>query len=369
MMHRRLAALFELDSHGPRILPLEGLRGLCAFLVFLVHFGTLLGHFVEGTATAGVLAVLSSAGNCGVDVFFAISAYLIYGQLLPQPFSYARFLRRRVIRLYPAFLVLFAIFVIERSITGRLPAPPALLANFLMLPTMLPIEPMIVHAWSLSYEVLFYLTLPLLVRYLEMPAWPAALRAAFWAGLALLSLGLTYIGRNTRPRLVAFCCGLLLYEIVRQSNQTKFLGNVLALAAFTAAILTRGFNSAQPVLFGHDVLRIHSSFLFSSLFLGTLLLCYFALSSRGFLHRWLSSSPLRYFGNMSYSFYLLHGSVLHILNEAAPRLGLPPTLGPIAFLSLLLATFVLSSIPAAALFLLVEKPMSFPPRLPSAPRQ
>jgi peptidoglycan/LPS O-acetylase OafA/YrhL len=257
----------------------------------------------------------------------------------------------------------------ERSATGRLPSPAILLANFLMLPTMVPVEIMIVHAWSLSYELLFYLTLPLLIRYLRMSAWPGVFRSAFWSGLAALSLALTYLGRNPHPRFVAFLCGILLFELVRPSARPNVLGNTLALIAFCGALSIRGFNSSQTTIFGHNVVRIHSSALYSLLFLGTLLLGYFLLASQGFLQRALSWTPLRYFGNMSYSYYLVHGPVLFALNLALARLGFPQHLGAASFLFLSLASFALTLLPAAALFLLVEKPLSLAPRLPSPPGQ
>jgi peptidoglycan/LPS O-acetylase OafA/YrhL len=63
-----------------------------------------------------------------------------------------------------------------------------LFANFLMLPGILPIVPLITVAWSLSYELSFYLTLPLLIKWLHIPAWPRPARIAFFLALATACL-------------------------------------------------------------------------------------------------------------------------------------------------------------------------------------
>ncbi|MBI4890019.1 MAG: acyltransferase family protein, partial [Acidobacteria bacterium] len=285
-------ALFELDSHGPRIHPLEGLRTIGALLVFLVHFHTLLGPYCAAPWTRNSLAILGGAGNGGVDLFFAISGYLIYRQFMTQPFSWRRVLRRRVVRLYPAFLTVYLFYVIQRSATHQLPGPGSLLASLLMLPGIVP--------------------LPLLFLLLRLPAWPGHRRAALLLG---------------------------------------------------------GFNTAQSFIWGADIAPIHYSSVLTALFLGILFLGYFALSSRGPLQRALSWAPLRYFGNMSYSYYLLHGSVLYGISRILPRLGVPPELGPAAIVALALAAFALTLPPTAALFLLVERPLAWKPSLPSAPRQ
>jgi peptidoglycan/LPS O-acetylase OafA/YrhL len=76
---------------------MEGMRGMSAGIVFFVHFYALFGSRAEGGSLDATFRFLASAGHCGVDVFFALSAYIIYGLIIEKPIRYGPFLRRRVI--------------------------------------------------------------------------------------------------------------------------------------------------------------------------------------------------------------------------------------------------------------------------------
>ena len=76
-----LSQQFELSRGGgaDNVRPMEGLRGFAVFLVFLVHYVTLVKPWV--TANPILLdfsSKLHSIGNAGVDLFFVLSGYLIY---------------------------------------------------------------------------------------------------------------------------------------------------------------------------------------------------------------------------------------------------------------------------------------------------
>jgi exopolysaccharide production protein ExoZ len=158
-----LADQFELARGGQaqNIRPMEGLRGFAVFLVFLVHYASLSGPMIAWVSwlRQGVEAV-HIIGNVGVDLFFVLSGYLIYGTLISKPRNFFSFMKRRVWRIYPVFLVVFAIYFvlsfvfpseskIPNSLTG---GAIYLLQNLLLLPGVFSIPPMIFVAWSLSYE-------------------------------------------------------------------------------------------------------------------------------------------------------------------------------------------------------------------------
>ena len=86
--------------------------GYAGLLVFLVHHHTLFGGYLP---PAGLVfktsAFLHTIGNSGVDLFFVLSGYLVYGQIIRKPLSYWTFLRRRVARIYPAFLAVFVVYL------------------------------------------------------------------------------------------------------------------------------------------------------------------------------------------------------------------------------------------------------------------
>jgi peptidoglycan/LPS O-acetylase OafA/YrhL len=135
---------------------MEGLRGFAVFLVFLVHYVTLVEPWVAASPHLAVLiSALHGIGTTGVDLFFVLSGYLIYGSLISRPQGFARFMTRRVIRIYPAFTVVLAVYVALALVfpsESKIPTPATagliyLLQNFLLLPGLFAIEPLITVAW------------------------------------------------------------------------------------------------------------------------------------------------------------------------------------------------------------------------------
>src|SRR6185295_14614114 len=80
------------------------------------------------------------------------------------------------------------------------------------------------------------------------------------------------------------------------------------------------------------------------------------------LARRFSWTPLRWLGNMSYSYYLLHGLALKAGFLALSKLLLDDSYGSWFFWLMLPPLFIFSLLASAALFLLVERPFSFSPR-------
>src|SRR3954451_928165 len=89
---------------GQNVRPMEGLRGFAVSLVFLVHYVALVRPWTEGNESLGTVAKsLHSIGSTGVDLFYVLSGYLIYGSLVARQQPFPQFIRRRAQRLYPAF--------------------------------------------------------------------------------------------------------------------------------------------------------------------------------------------------------------------------------------------------------------------------
>ena len=91
---------------------LDTLRALAIVLVFMNHYML----FVSQRATFGWLGEI---GWAGMDLFFALSGYLIGNQILsalrrqqsgPERFSLWRFYARRFLRTLPNFYVVLALY-------------------------------------------------------------------------------------------------------------------------------------------------------------------------------------------------------------------------------------------------------------------
>lgn len=134
---------------------LDGLRGLACLMIFNVHYFAQFAprdYFTEpGSPLHAILRVLHS-GSHGVDIFFVISGYLIYGSIRRKRPGLLSFLLERYKRLLPVILVVNvpALYWIDanwREVVDNV--------FFLRL---FPDSRMVTFVtWALVYEMYFYL--------------------------------------------------------------------------------------------------------------------------------------------------------------------------------------------------------------------
>ncbi len=172
-----LRTTFEFDSAQSRLISMEGLRGLAVTLVFLVHYTTLARPWVgAGSSTDYVVEMLHSVGNTGVDLFFVLSGYLIYGTLIEKRKAFGPYFARRIERIYPVFAVVTAVYLVLFFVfpsESKLPAGAGsavlfVLQNLIFMPGLFPVQAINTVTWSLSYEMFYYLVMPLLIALVGM---------------------------------------------------------------------------------------------------------------------------------------------------------------------------------------------------------
>jgi peptidoglycan/LPS O-acetylase OafA/YrhL len=182
-MRVNLRSLSVGPSSGRRLPGIEGLRAIAAGSIVLYHcwgWSSPSGNRVQLWLADRVFPHLP----VGVTLFFTLSGFLLYrpfaaalvrGQ--PGP-SYAAYLRNRALRILPAYWVVLLLSAVVLQTTwirpsaasdlqiGNLASHPArLLLTAVFVQNYLPdtVGTGIGPAWSLAVEVVFYLTLPLLV--------------------------------------------------------------------------------------------------------------------------------------------------------------------------------------------------------------
>lgn len=347
---------------------MEGMRGFAALLVFLVHFRALFGHYAEGTALVAPVLVLGTFGHTGVDLFFLLSGYLVYGIVISPRFRFWSFFVRRIQRLYPTFLLVLGLYlIIELLLPSRSKLPSLagnavlyILSNVLVLPGVFPIQPIIAVAWSLSYEWCFYLVLPLLVGVLAIRRWPWIWRAAFFFALSCVCFSATYFRFLPNSRFALFGAGILLWEWLHNESFVRFLprqGEFVAVALFAMNLLIIGGFSRLQGTSALMIERTPAFYVVSLFFTGSLLTLY-AISFDGYLAKAFSWDPLRWVGNMSYSYYLIHGITLVAIQAIGFRLIHSAQLSAPALALLFLACLVATLVVSTALYLGFEWPLS-----------
>ena len=390
MTFSQLTQKFELEGGKHRLLQMEGLRGIAILLVFVYHYYGLVWASYHGMRP--VIDTLGVLGGSGVDLFFVLSGYLIYGAVNNPKFRFGTFLRRRVERIYPTFLVVLLYYVVMSLAFGghsgshqaswnRIPGSPGaatlyIVENLVFLPGVFPIRPIMNVAWSLSYEWFFYLLLPLAYWALRFRSTSARNRVLVVFGIAGAIVAAQLIvptwfmnsnnlSRTSHIRSIMFLGGMIVYDLLHWKKAEEFhierLSWLFAPLAAVIVLVLRWMPSPD-----HAAALIRRETTFSAtLFVAYPLLVYIGIQGKTVLARALSLAPLRWLGNMSYSFYLFHGIALHGMGLMMARLQsdthslqLLVTESVILFpIALLLTTA--SCIP---LFLLVERPASLCPR-------
>jgi len=131
-------------------------RAIAALSVCYFHSWGALERFPHGTAHP--ISLLAEYGWVGVDLFFAISGFVICVVATKEIFDVRDFLIRRVFRLYPLWLLMLTLYAVAAwRWRGLLPTES--LGYFFYSATLLPTEnfPFYDIGWSLQHEMVFYL--------------------------------------------------------------------------------------------------------------------------------------------------------------------------------------------------------------------
>jgi exopolysaccharide production protein ExoZ len=387
----RLGAHFELGDHNRRLPAMEGLRGLAILLVFVCHYNGIIGeqlHLPPAIASASKVIGLWGAG--GVDLFFLLSGFLIYRSALKHGLNYLAFLRRRLERIYPTFLVVFALYLglvslhlaPSRIPLGFVAGGRYLIENLLFLPGVFDIRAFIGAAWSLSYEWFFYLAIPLLVHAFQLHRWSRTSRVLFFAGIVVAYVGIVVaFGSHfpafawydsTRIRMLMFVSGILVYEVLSSERLSALLTPsrevalvAVALAGAVLILIMCAVKSASGSADGEWTAETGTLQVIPT-FIACAALALVVLRPGGLLAGAFSVNWLRWTGNISYSFYLMHSIPMHIVAVFLTHGPLRNVNPLIAYVIALPFTIAFVYVSSAVLFVAVERPLSLRPRQSSA---
>jgi exopolysaccharide production protein ExoZ len=367
-----LIAKLEIERGGQEnIRCLEGMRGVAVLLVFFVHYIVLgAGALHEGTWTYGLASGIHNIGHTGVDLFFVLSGFLIYGSLIQKPKPILTYLARRIERIYPTFLVVLGLYVLLSFVfleQSKIPADPLqailyLVENLLLLPGIFPLIPIIAVSWSLSYEMFYYLCVPLAISGLRLRSWSPVQRLYLFIAISAgFILYCAFYGGLVR--LAMFGAGIVLYELLAIRDFENF-PNGAGIVAWAVGMLIILFIPQEQMGIFMVQSDLWSAIRTAVLFISLFLLCLDSFSNHKHLTaRLFSFAPIRYFGNISYSYFLIHGLTLKAFFWLLGMFIPVESLSSVGFWVGVPVAFCLTVVSSLVLYLLVERPLSiFPAR-------
>lgn len=146
-----------MQQQSNRFLHVDALRAIAALLVVWRHAAEAFTHLHDAKPSLWFdIAAGLDFGVLGVILFFGISGYVIPASLR-EPNSLSRFAISRLFRLYPAFwLSILPGAYTSYWMWGFVFTQHDLLLNLTMIPELLEVKPAIGLYWTLYVEVVFY---------------------------------------------------------------------------------------------------------------------------------------------------------------------------------------------------------------------
>jgi exopolysaccharide production protein ExoZ len=355
---------------------LQTCRGLAALFVVLYHArGAISQPKYFGESALGLAFIFG--GSVGVDFFFVLSGFIIvwiHARDLGQPHRLGAYLAKRAMRIYPTYWIIFAfvccVALAVPSLRSTVPDDAWMLIKALLL---LPMgtsgmtatgAPVLTVAWSLQFEVMFYLFVAVAIVSPRLCLLVAALWAwnfatciggcqfplSFFSDFRILLFALggatAWLCRATAQQPVENCRR----SLQRIGPPTPWVDStvlVLGVVLFIAAATWEMLGIAYAVPLGQKSIVTMYGVASALVIFGAV-----KAEDRGVVRG--KHAAWQLLGGASYALYLMHYPIVSLVVKLAILLGLHGVGG--ALLALVAATSV--AVAAAVLFHLhVEQPM------------
>ncbi len=335
----------SLPIHRPHYPALDGLRGVAILLVVVYHNFGFIDYFFFGWL--------------GVDLFFVLSGFLITDILL-RSVGTKNFLRnfyiRRVLRIFPLYYLTLIIFLV---ILPRIPVALELkyytdnqvwlwtyLQNWLYIFKNPGQTNTLNHLWSLAVEEQFYLVWPLIILLVRKPRLLLILISTVLIGVIGLRLwiwenhiaDLAYFNLYTFSRIDGICIGCMVALLLRiDKSFLKRFTPVIVLFFAGVNLIFFFINRSHDFSFPYLALVGYTTF---AMMFGLLVNESLSPGSK-LIHTVFNIGLLKFFGKISYSFYIFHWPVYLLLYPFLTKtISDPGTAKYTPFIVSLIATLV-----------------------------
>lgn len=329
-MSQRLPAI-KVERSQTHISSLDGIRGVAVLAVLLVHYGDLSR---SSSTVLRIVGTVKDAGWIGVDIFFALSGFLITGILLESRHksnAAVNFYMRRALRLFPLFYGVWAAVIVYIWLEN-LPWHAGYWLYLFYAGNFAAIKYGSVgilgisHFWSLAVEEQYYLVWPFVVWKLHGDRRAGSILL----GTLLFSLAIkvVLIKNHANPFWVYFLLPTHIESIAMGSfiaialrseiqNRILALGRVLlpisAVALLILGSIEHGLDGRIPVIqiVGFPIIGIFACCLIVR-----------SIDETSVTARVMTNTVLRFYGRYSYGLYVYNFLLHNLLRQYVyPSLG------------------------------------------------
>lgn len=282
-------------------------RGLAALFVVIHHIVPSLSYFQN--VEYPFLNYLASLGKYGVDFFFILSGFIIhYSNAFKKNNNVGKFIRNRIIRIYvpylPVGIALYFLYQLLPTLSKG-DREISTITSFTLFPDG---NPALAVAWTLSFEMFFYLIYTLCI--INKNVWNVSI--TLWSATILL---VNYMGVHfDSPFLqmvfsyynLEFLLGYLFsLLIIKRWNFTKNAVIFVILFLFAIFTVSMYLKFVPYVFFTNCIFALFAFFLL-----------YYYLTFRTV--QLSKGNLLMIIGNSSYSLYLVHGPLHGFIERFLP---------------------------------------------------
>ena len=289
---------------------IQGIRSLAVILILFFHLG--IPYF--------------ELGYLGVDIFFIISGFIFTKIILKstktKSFSIEQYLRRRVLRLFPAlFVTLFLVTLLGwlfytplefkyygQSLFGSSLFMSNIYFYILQNDYFSPSNYSLLHLWSLSLEVQFYVLFPLLILLINKFKYFKKKRNLIFFFIFIISFYINVFLSNDEKfifyflpnRLWEFLMGYFIYIKFFENKNANLANNNFYLFFFL-------FVYALYLIFGESQFikyQIYTAVIFLALFITS-------FNKENILNKFLSNQFNQNLAKYSYVLFLVHYPIIH----------------------------------------------------------
>lgn len=323
-------------------------RSVAALIVVLFHLGGAIA--AEKYFAIQEFTIPFSFGHSGVQFFFVLSGFIIFNihkNDFSQPNKLGKYLKKRIIRIYPVFIVIFGVIytlVFFTSLRSTLPLDPIVIIKTLLL---LPQKdaPVLGVAWTLQYEVVFYFTFALLIINKKI----MYLFGIIWIYFNFLYVGTeeqVYIKMIQSNNILLFIFGIIVAYVnsLHLKKINFFILFWIGISFFSLVALNEIFK----------YVNIQDTILLYGISSSIIILSIINIEKDGFNFKKFKKFNL--LGDASYSLYLIHYPLISILAKISIILGMAKY-GVIGALSTYFMIFIICLFSAILFNLYIEKPM------------